>query len=460
MKRIKIAVTILIVFFSLIFIGFVAISPSQAEIKCPSNIDPNSQACVDYLNKQLAELQKDKKDLQTQLKEEEYQQLSLSEKISYMQKQISDTEKVIKSLEVDIAAHDVEIKLLEKSILEKEDNISLLRQEADQLEKTVSKRVSESYKYSFVGPFEVFMDVTNLSTILRKTKYLAVTRTQDREAIESFSSTMSQLKDEEVVLAKEKSDLQLKRNSLEENKVELAEERTKLNSQKAEQAKLLAQSQQREATYRAELSSISKSIAEADKLVTDLILRLYIQNKLGDGVKVSKGTPIGLQGHSGCSFGSHLHFEIRTASGTRINPYTKGYFTGSNSAWTYIYEGKYGVPVTRPMLTGGYISGHQALDMVSRGEGNQEGERYKVPYGLCSIVDNILNCRRYGGKYCSNPYAKPVKDWNLAYLTGEGAYIRAVASGRVYYGVESMWKGKYALVVHDDGNKSFYLHLK
>ncbi|MHC1716273.1 MAG: hypothetical protein AB9915_00020 [Candidatus Dojkabacteria bacterium] len=126
MKKLNIVLTIFLLLsftFSLVFFSSDKVIYAQTE--CPSNIDPNSQACVDYLNNQINKLQKERGTISKDLKEEEYQQLSLTEKISYMNKQITDTEKVIKTLEVEIAAHDVEIKLLEKSIYQRKKIIYL-----------------------------------------------------------------------------------------------------------------------------------------------------------------------------------------------------------------------------------------------------------------------------------------------------------------------------------------------
>jgi hypothetical protein len=46
---------------------------------------------------------------------------------------------------------------------------------------------------------------------------------------------------------------------------------------------------------------------------------------LAKGQKVKKGQAVGVEGQTGYSFGSHLHFEVRNAQGVSIDP--QNYFT-------------------------------------------------------------------------------------------------------------------------------------
>ena len=448
MKKKNIVLTIFLVVFSISF--FFGLSsyyekPVSAEVGCPSNMEPNSTECWDYLNEQATKLKKNESSLQKKLQDEEYEQLNLVEKISYINSQIQDTQNNIKLLEIEIDAQNIEIKLLEEDIKKKEENISVLGQEISILEDSVSKRVVESYKYSFVGPLEMFLDTTNFSTVLRKTKYLAVTRTQDRNALEDFSVKVGELRKEEDTLSAQRAELQKKRNKVEEEKIELAIERSNLEDNKAEQSVLLAESARREAAYKADLKEISLATAEVTKKISDLANYLYETGQLGDGSEVWAGSYLGRQGHTGCSFGSHLHFEIRNSSGYRVNP-LNGYLKYSGG---YILSGIYTTPISGAYLTQDYSSAHPAIDMVSLTDGNQYLERYTVPYGICSIVDYYLDTRKSENR----------SDWNLAYLTGEGAIIRAVSPGTVYYNTDQ-YGGKYALVAHNDGSRSLYFHLQ
>jgi len=108
-------------------------------------------------------------------------------------------------------------------------------------------------------------------------------------------------------------------------------------------------------------------------------------------------------------------------------------------------------PMDNAYLTQGYKPYspyyHYAIDLVSL---DDNFNKYTVKYGICPTVDRILNERK------ANGYA----DYNKAYLRGEGKPVRAVAAGKVYYGIDK-YGGKWALVVHkSDQKKSFYLHLK
>ncbi|MDD4561135.1 MAG: hypothetical protein PHI80_01685 [Candidatus Dojkabacteria bacterium] len=449
MNRNRIVTILLVIFsfFSFFFLFNYSKEDIFAQTSCPSNMDPNSEQCLDYLNQQVIKLNKDDAFIRKNLRNEEYQQLNLKEKISYIRGQINTAENNIKILEIKISAHNVEIILLQKEIEEKKENISVLGQEINVLEDSVNQRVFESYKYSFIRPIELFLDVKNFSSIIRKSKYLIITRSQDKQYLEKYSSKRMEISEEESILQEKKNETQKIRNEMDNEKTELAEEKEILQAAQAEQSTLLAESARREAEYKAQLKQISDATAEITKAISDLANYLYDTGQLGDGSQVWENSFIGKQGHTGCSFGSHLHFEIRNTNNSRVNP-LNGYLTynGGN-----LGRGKYMAPMKGSYLTGGYSSKHQAIDMVSLSDGNQNLERYAVPYGLCPIVDGILNERKAQGR----------ADWNLAYLTGEGAIVRAISPGTVYYSQPTdQYGGRWALVVHDNGERSFYLHLQ
>ena len=188
-------------------------------------MDPTSRECLDYLRKELSKVNKQQSTLEGRLKSEQYQQLSLQEKIKYINTQIEQAERVISTLELEIATKDVEIALLSKEIKEKEDNINLLSQEINMLKEMVNKRVTESYKYSFLRPLELFLDIKNVETILRKTKYLLETRERDKLSLQEYNDTTLQLEEEEAQLAEKKADLQIIRNENEEENNRLKEEK-------------------------------------------------------------------------------------------------------------------------------------------------------------------------------------------------------------------------------------------
>jgi len=437
MKRKNIVLTILLGVFSLSF--FFGLSryyekPVFAEVSCPSYINPDSLECLDYLREQMGIVQDQQSSLQRQLEAEEYEQLSLQEKINYINNRISWTENNIRSLEVQIAAHNIEIKLLEDSIQEMEDNISVLGQEITTLEGAVTKRVTESYKYSFVGPLELFLDSKSFSSILRKTKYLIVTRNQDRLYLEEYSVKSAEIKNEEDILNEERAELQATRNAIDENRIELAETRNDLSAQKDERERLLAESKAKEAELLAAYQENIKKVADLDKAIINYINTH--QSEIVNEGWVTTAMPIGRMGNTGLSNGAHLHFGLN--SGKRydgwgyfwsdINLFSSGYLKkGGNSFlyWGYpwywwsplVYSGS-----TRVPLSGAYIimtqDEHQgnAIDMVS---------------------------------YSQNAWG----------YKNDGAPIYPIMDGQLYKGVDG-YGGKYAIIHHTNGTVSVYLHLQ
>lgn len=435
MKKRNIVITIFLVVLSLSFLFGLSRyyeKPVFAEVSCP--YDPDSFECLDYFREQLGIVQKQQSSLQKQLEREEYEQLSLEEKIAYINNRILSAENSIKELEVEIAALNIEISLLEKSINEKEENIAVLGQEINTLQGAVNKRVTESYKYSFVGPLELFLDTKSLSSILRKTKYLIVTRNQDKLYLEELSNKSEVLKEEEAILSEEKAEVQEKRNSIDENRIELAKTKQELDAQKAERERLLAESKAKEAQLLAIYQANIKKVADLDRAIIEYINTH--QSEIVDEGWVTTAMPIGRMGNTGLSNGAHLHFGLN--SGRRydgwgyfwsdVNLFSGGYLKKGGNSFLYwgdpwywwsplVYSGS-----TRVPLSGAYIimtqDEHQgnAIDMVS---------------------------------YSQNAWG----------YKNDGAPVYPIMDGQLYKGVDG-YGGKYAMVYHTNGMVSVYLHLQ
>ena len=321
MKNLKKRFTIFISLqLSLILLAF-SCNFIYSESLCPSYMDPNSRQCLNYLRDQLAKTNSNLSSIEKKLKNEQYQQLSLQEKINYINQQISETQKAIETLNIEIAANDIEITILSQEIKQKEDGISLLRQEISTLNESMNKRITESYKYSFITPFELFINVKDVNTLIRKLKYILETRTKDKDFLEQYNIKIQDLEVEEKLLADQQIQLQNVRNQNETEKSRLNEIRAELTQQVEEREILLKESKRREEQLIASFDANRKKQSAID----DEIMR-YLQtngNQMADYGWVTKGTWIGRMGGtpSACSTGYHLHFSIDRINSGKYDGY-------------------------------------------------------------------------------------------------------------------------------------------
>lgn len=434
----------------LVILCFVFISPNilaplnsnisyAYETTCPEEM--SDMDCLNFLREQANLINSDKSALEGELSAELYEQLTLKQKIDYLNGQIAAREITIQQLEIDIESKNVEIRIIAKDIKTIQDNLTTLNQEVQNLQDIINKRLSQTYKNSKISTLETLLSAENLESFIRKTKYTYEARKKDKSLLEDLNNKKVVLQAEEKSLEIKQQEAQDKRNEIENQKSVLYEEKVALEPQKTEVDILIAESKQREEEYNAQIAALSGLQNSIDSQIVQLIMTLYHQGGLGNGTAVAQGQIIGFQGHTGCSFGSHLHFGIVTSDAYRweanVNPFS-GYLNGGPWYGAMLSNGSANSPLSGAYVTQGFHQG-MYLDLVSLYEGDQSGSYYWVNPGEIS---------------CS----PGTSGWFS--LTGEGAPVYAIMSGTVYYGVESWGGANYALVDHHNGLVSMYVHLR
>jgi len=432
----KISLTIVTLALFIIFIPHAYAASSL----CPAGY--NDQQCYAYLQQKQNELNAKKQALDKSLSSLKYQEGDLQAQVNAIEKEIEAKEIEVNEKQVEMEMTSIEIREIGAQITETQTKIDTMKQEIQDSSNQIKDTVLLSYKMSTI-PTWYLLASNDLITTIEMMRYMDYVVKEEKSKLNQLNQLQTQLASEEMSLSNDQNEIIAKRDVLEATNLELIKLKNDLEADSATKTKLLADLKAMEAKVKADQAKVTAESNQYASEALSIAIRLLNEGRLGKGAKVNKGDVIAFQGHTGCSYGSHLHFGIikgknYTSVRANVNPFSAGYLRGGTSYGSAISSGSGQAPLNGAMVTQGFHEGY-ALDMVSLSEGNQSGQRYFIPKGS-------LKC---------NPSYQGYHG-----LRGEGAAVRAMLSGTIYKGNTDRWGSNYIIIDHGNDLLTFYFHLR
>ncbi|HCM37546.1 MAG: Peptidase, M23 family [Candidatus Gottesmanbacteria bacterium GW2011_GWA1_42_26] len=357
---------------------------------------------------QIQDLQKQIDDLTQKLSQTQAQAQTLSAEITAMDQRIKLTTLQISNSVEKINQLEIEIRELNKKIEGLDVTLSHLSQ-------VLINRIVSAYKVKRVSYLTLLFSANGLTDFVSRAKYIQIAQTHDRRVLTEVQVAKADVSDK-------KAQRELKKAEQEKLKQQLEQQKTILANQKQSKQALLEVTKNDEATYQELLASARAELAVALGQGQEVFLR-----NVNEGDKI--GSLIG--GASGCSSGTHLHFEVH--EGTSIkdpNDYLKSVsFSYSYPSSQYGYygtinpRGSWSWPMSEPI-------------QINQGYGSHDFARTFYPGGVHYGID----------------------------MDSADNSVKAVKSGKLYAGsfqCGGTYAGTlyYAKVDQGDGITSWYLHM-
>ncbi len=431
----------IVIITAFIFSLFTAAVPViAASSLCPAGY--NDQQCYNHLQQKQSELNKKKQELEKSLGNIKYQEGDLRSQLDALNKEIENKELEVTEKQLEMELTSIEIRNVGSEITQTQTKIDTLKQEVQESSNQIKDTVLLSYKISTI-PTWYLLASNDLITTIEMMRYMDYVVKEEKSKLNHLNQLQSQLASEEMTLNTAQKEIITKRDTLESTNLALIKLKNELEADSSKKTKLLADLQTMESKLKSQQAEVVKQSNQYSAESLAIAIRLLGEGRLGKGASVNRGDIIAFQGHTGCSFGSHLHFGIikgknyKTIS-ANVNPFSSGYLKGYSSPGSLVTSGSGQAPLNGAMITQGYHEGY-ALDLVSMSEGNQSGQRYFIPRG--SIKCNT-SYQGYHG------------------LRGEGAAVRAMLSGTIYKGNTDRWGSNYIIIDHGNDLLTFYFHLR
>lgn len=363
----------------------------------------SAQSSVEELEEQINELE-------DKIKEKQGEEKNLKNEIAYTDTQITYTELKIRETTLLIVKREAEIVSLEEDIVNLEGKIEKLELATGDQQTIFKAHLREKYKNEegFNSSSLVYLlGSKTLDDLITKLKYLSLLEKQDKTILSQMSLMKSSFSGQKNLLSNKKDKIGLLKAEIEKQKQNNVSYKTRLEDQKLTKSWILQETQNEEAKYQQLLAQIRAELESINSAFASIIGK--------EGTEVKKGDIVAYEGNTGCSTGPHLHFGVYK-DGVAVNPRK---YLDDDLDW----------PINDPIITQEYgenyswymnnfgIPGHNGMDLT----------------GPAPFYGTPIRAAEDGVAYTSY-------DSKACYMTGT--------------------VGKGIVIVHDNGLKTIYWHVR
>ena len=377
-------------------------------------ITPAFAQSTEELAQQLKDKQTEIAKLEAQLADTRNQERTLKSQLDLIDGQTKVT--ILKIEETNLKVEKLKREINDLSI-----RIERISTTLDSLSQILLRRIIQTYKYSnAISTFDLLFSSHGFADLIERLKYIQVAQAYDKKKLYELQATKLAYNDQ-------KQDKETRQLEAEKLNKDLENYKKQLEEQKKAKEELLSVTKNDEARFQGLIAQL-----RAD---TDSIRRALG----GAGVKigpVKKGDTIASVGNSGCSSGSHLHFQVMTPAHIENN-----HIVGQENIVDpkpYLDSGQFGSPLA------------------------------EYPRGDCSQGNSICNNGDISTRF--NQWYTILKE-SGSFHTGldiadyYGASIYAVADGIAYSLQDSQscartgTVGKGVVIDHQNGIVTLYWHI-
>lgn len=408
--------TIITLFLSLYLFIFISVPHVSAQAcedrQCTSTNQDQNKQCI---QEKIA-------CLETILKDEQSKKATFTSAISVLNGEIS-----IQQLQIQQTL--TEINQLETQITDLSNRIEGLNVSLDRLTTIMMERVRNQYKKGKISPFAMMADATSFNDLVSQHKYVSAASKQTVDA-------MQRAENQKQVYDEQKNLKEVKQKEVEAKRLQLQGQQNDLNSKKAEQQKLLSETQGNEKKFQQIIAQAQKELSQIQNAASTVI-------RVGNEVQVRRGEVIGTMGSSGNSTGAHLHFSAYRYSFEQF---------ANTGSWGWYYSNHLD-PLTK--LKPKDILWATGCGNDPNGTQNSGSGDWEWPMSTIRVTQN------YGSNTCYNYMyggrAHPALD-----LVGSGDIsVKAVADGDAYFCRNCLGDGANGVFIfHDDNYMTVYWHLR